>query len=647
LRTFSLRSLTSNQQQVVEASSENRDDETRSSLNKNKQEEDVSSEHARITKKIANEPFVKSLFCEKYIYDYLKYPEYEHNYEIENLTKNYVQPLNDYLKSTLLTYKNGCFSHSTINKLNELKIFSQYIPKDYGGSELDAIGSTRLLEELGIYPSLGINLIYNYEIATRMLLYYGNQEQKEKYLPLIARGELKVAFCYSESENGCDSERFKLTSSTSGVDEFILNGKKSWVSILTSDASDLTKRHDILLIVLSKIQSKELEDESKGLNAFLVDSSVSNVHINKQHSNEHGLNLYEVVFDNAQLTSKHLLGAIGNGFEISNRIVENTRHCVGALCVGMLKNLFKDTVEFSINSRRFDKSLSEYLLIKEKIASVEAKIYTMESMTYLTSGILDSYQTPDAGCEAALTKIYCTETLQECVDNCLEIMAMSTYKQTNDIKPNYLKDLNNLKLMLNTNDFLKMYVATNGIILAGVELQESVRKLRNPLQNFSFLLKQLMVNHRLAKSISKKQPQHLYLWEHVHPSMSGPAAILEQSVVKFMLSVKANLVNHGRDALTYQMSMKNLADMAKHIYAMNANVARASRSYSIGLPRSTHELALVHMHTYQTNFLINELHEKIVSSHTGSGVENTILNVADQVFKSREHSAVHSTSRNY
>jgi acyl-CoA dehydrogenase family protein 9 len=642
-----LRSLSPNKQQIVE-NREETTNETRDSLNKSKQEE-VSSEHARFRKQIVNEPFVKSLFCEKYIYEYLKFPEYEHNYEIENLNKNFVQPLKDYLKLGSLTNENGCFTSSAINKLKELKVFSQYIPIEYGGSELDSIGSTRLLEEFGIYPSLGINLIYNYEIAARMLLYYGNKEQKEKYLPLIAKGELKIAFCYSESENGCDSERFKLVSTVSGADKFVLNGQKSWVSILTSDMGDSTKLDDILLLVLSKNQTKEHGDnsESKSLNAFLVESSHSGVHIQKQHSNEHGLNLYQIGFDNVQLTSKHLLGAIGNGFEISNKVVENTRHSVGALCVGLLKNLFKDTIEFTINSQRFEKSLSEYLLIKEKIANIEAKIYVMESMTYLTSGIIDSYQMPDVGCEAALTKIYCTEALQECVESCLEIMAMSTYKNMNATKRNYLKDLDYLKLMLNTNDFLKMYVATNGIILAGIELNESVRKLRNPLYNFSFILKQIMVNHRLAKSINKKQPQYLYLWEHVHPSLSASAAILEQSAVKFMMSVKANLVNHGRDALTYQTSMKNLAEMAKHIYAMNASIARASRSYSIGLPQSTHELALVHMHTHQANLLINELHQKIVWSNKGSGVDNTVLNVADQVFKSKEHAAVHSTSRNY
>ncbi len=136
-----------------------------------------------------------------------------------------------------------------------------------------------------------------------------------------------------------------------------------------------------VLVVLAKSISNlgdEDNKENESLNAFLIDSKKLGVQLNKQLTNFNGLNLYEVEFNGVELNETDLIGIDGSGHEIATKINENSRYLVGSLCVGLLKDLFKKTVGFVNSTRRFDKSISEFEIIKDRIADIETKLYTME-----------------------------------------------------------------------------------------------------------------------------------------------------------------------------------------------------------------------------------------------------------------------------
>lgn len=323
----------------------------------------------------------------------MKYPEYDKSHYLNTLNNDYVQPVSTYFSSSnydTIIDKNGNFSVQAMDKFKALNLYSMSIPKEYSGSELDSVGIARVLEETAIYPSIGMQLIYNNEIAAKSILTYGSLEQKNKYLKRIALGELKACFCYSELDNGVDESRFnvlsKLDDNQTG---YILNGKKSWISMITNDEDNLHKDKDAVFVVFSRTnKSNNDENNDTALNAFLVESNTPGVTIKKQLTNYNGLNLYEIEFDNVKISNQNLLGTNDSGHEISNKIVENSRHFIGALCTGLIKNLFERTVKFVVDSRRFDRSLTEFQIIKDRICDIERKIYAMESMTYMTAGKL-------------------------------------------------------------------------------------------------------------------------------------------------------------------------------------------------------------------------------------------------------------------
>lgn len=164
-----------------------------------------------------------------------------------------------------------------------------------------------------------------------------------------------------------------------------------------------------------------------------------------------------------------------------------------------------------------------------------------------------------------------------------------------------------------------------------------------------FIIKQILANLKLARSANKDVPEYLYLWEHVHPSLVQAARFLEQSSIRFMMAVKSVMVYYGGNAVDYQSqnNMKKLADMAMEIYALNCSIARASRSYSIGLPNCQHELSLVLLQANKAHLNVKLCFEDIMKSNGGVGLDNTINSVAGHVFKSKGHGSTHSISRNY
>ena len=113
----------------------------------------------------------------------------------------------------------GNFSVNALKKFKQLHLYSNSIPREFGGDELDATGVTRLIEETGKYPSLGMGLIYNNEIAAKAILLHGTSDQKSKYLSKLASGQLKAAFCYSELGNGVDECNFKTVSTLNKSDD--------------------------------------------------------------------------------------------------------------------------------------------------------------------------------------------------------------------------------------------------------------------------------------------------------------------------------------------------------------------------------------------------------------------------------------------
>ena len=385
-------------------------------------------------KQIQAQPFIKTLFKGDYVYDYMKFPEFVRTRHLNAFTSTYVEPLTAFLdgereqKRSLLrtatSDKRSEFTSDAMHRLRQLHVYGQSFPREFGGVELDQTSVTRLLEACSAhYPALAIHLIYNSEIAAKCLLLHGSSEQKAAHMPRLASGHERLGFCYAETTNSMDAKRFETTCRRAGADEFALNGTKAWVSLLATASAEQSSEQPLLSLLVAA-RSIDAGDE-EGLSLFVIDSRTPGVKITEQTHTGTGLTLCAVELADVRVkASESLVGEAGKAFKMVAPIVENSRYMVGAVCVAILKNMLKETAEFCVESRRFDRNLSQFPLVQERIARVEASLYAMEAMTYLTAGIVDSYQQADVACESALVKIYCTEQLAACARVCSEIMAM-------------------------------------------------------------------------------------------------------------------------------------------------------------------------------------------------------------------------------
>jgi acyl-CoA dehydrogenase family member 9 len=379
-------------------------------------------------KPLINEPFIKSLYGGNWIYDYLKFPQYSTNKELNNITDNYLLPLTNSLndnKSNTIINDQGYYTSSSLEAFRSLHLFDQSIPVPYGGSNLDSTGRTRLIEEIStLNPNLSIQLLYQNELVVRAIVKHGTIEHKEKYLNKIATGQIRTGFCYSEQDNGMDISRFKTIAQEIQVGDsksdikYKVNGEKSWISLLTPE-NEKTINETLLIVPL---QVKQMYKQTSKVNIFVINSKQEGVTIKKQQSNSNGLHLYQIHFKDVILTQENQLnGSDVNSFDIYTELVDSARHFVGAICVGLLKNVLATVCDHVRTTVRFSENISTFKVVQKRLANIERRLFAMESMTYMTAGIFDTYQIPDISVEGMLTKIFCTEALNESILDCYQV----------------------------------------------------------------------------------------------------------------------------------------------------------------------------------------------------------------------------------
>ena len=213
------------------------------------------------------------------------------------------------------------------------------------------------------------------------------------------------------------------------------------------------------------------------------------------------------------------------------------------------------------------------------------------------------------------------------------------------VRNSYIQSLSYFSNIFSTNEVLKQFAATNAVLAAGSEYSDEVFKLRNPFMYPAFILRRLVTTHRTVKAANRKVPEYFFLWEHVHPSLNGASSALEQMAIKLNMAVKMALANHGNVLSMYQLRLRQLADMTTQVWALNAVIGRASRSYSIGLPNAQHEVELAHLFAQGAQHKFNKIYDDATDRE--GRLENIRMNVASKVFVNKQHVPAHPIARNY
>ena len=266
---------------------------------------------------------------------------------------------------------------SLLDKAGELGLLGTSIPEQYGGFGMDFNTSMLVAEVLGAGHSFAVAISAHTGIGTLPILYYGNEEQKAKYLPKLATGEWKASYCLTEPDSGSDANSGKTKAVlTDDGKHYIINGQKMWIT--NGGFADI-------FIVFAKI------DDDKNLSAFIVEKDFGGITMNEEEKKMgiKGSSTRQIFFNDCKVPVENMLSERENGFKIAVNILNIGRIKLGIAAVGGSKAIINDAVNYSNERKQFGTSISSFGAIKYKLAEMATKVYASESAHYRAGQNID------------------------------------------------------------------------------------------------------------------------------------------------------------------------------------------------------------------------------------------------------------------
>ena len=276
-----------------------------------------------------------------------------------------------------MEHKDFSVTRELIKKAGELGLSSVEIPEAYGGLEMDKVTAAVIADHIAKYAGFATTWGGHTGIGTLPIVYFGTEEQKKKYLPRLAAGEIVGAYALSEASSGSDALNCRARAQLSPDGKhYILNGEKMWIT--NAGFADL-------FTVFAKVDGEKFT-------AFLVEKTFPGFSIGAE---EHkmgirGSSTCPVILNDCKVPAENVLGEIGRGHVIAFNILNVGRFKLGAMCVGGSRVSLENAIGYAKQRKAFNKVIADFGLVREKLANIASLIYVGESLVYRTVGMMDA-----------------------------------------------------------------------------------------------------------------------------------------------------------------------------------------------------------------------------------------------------------------
>jgi len=303
-----------------------------------------------------------------------------------------------------------------VAEMKELGLFGLSIPAEYGGLDLSMEDECLVAVELGrTSPAFRSAFGTNVGIGSQGLVMFGTDEQKAKYLPGIASGDIITSFALTEPEAGSDSASVQ-TRATKDGDAYVLNGSKRYIT--NANKADL-------FTVMARTDPNK--PGGGGVSAFLVPRDLPGLSVGKPEKKmgQQGAHVCDVIFDNVRVPAENRLGAEGEGFKVAMQVLDRGRLHISAVCVGVAERLIADCVAYASERKQFGQAISQFQLVQGMIADSKTEALAAKALTMETARKRDAGQSVTM--EAAAAKYFASEMVGRVADRAVQIFGGAGY----------------------------------------------------------------------------------------------------------------------------------------------------------------------------------------------------------------------------
>ncbi len=522
-----------------------------------------------------------------------------------------------------MEHKDFSVSRGLLKKAGELGLSSVEIPEAYGGLEMDKVTAAVIADHIAKYAGFATTWGGHTGIGTLPLVYFGNDEQKQKYLPRLAAGEIVGAYALSEASSGSDALNCRARAALSADGKhYVLNGEKMWIT--NAGFADL-------FTVFAKLDGEKFT-------AFLVERTFPGFSIGAE---EHkmgirGSSTCPVILNDCQVPIENVLGEIGKGHVIAFNILNVGRFKLGAMCVGGARTSLDNAIAYAKQRKAFGKVISDFGLVREKLANMAALVYVGEAMVFRTVAMMDGAldavdkSAPDAAkqtlkaieeyaVECSIIKVWASEMVDYVVDETVQIYGGYGFVEEYPAERAY-RDARINRIFEGTNEI-------NRLIISG------------------FLLKRAMTGQLPL------MPAIKHLTDEV---LSGPAAgdeiegLLAEEQKRVSSAKKLGLFAAGAATQKYLQAIQDqqevmgaIADMVIEIYAMESAVLRTIKiAAKNGEAAAALPIAMTRVYLAQAMDKIESAARKIIAAVADGDMLRTQLAILRRLGKHEPYNTI-------
>jgi alkylation response protein AidB-like acyl-CoA dehydrogenase len=472
-----------------------------------------------------------------------------------------------------------CIPEDVIQALATAGFLAISIPKQYGGLGLSPTAYSHVFGALSsLDPSLGVLVAVHCGLGAKAIVLFGTEEQKQRYLPMLARGDTLAAYALTEPETGSDAQNIVTQARPNDDGSWTLTGHKHWIGnghragVIATFAQTPVERDGVTVLRPT---------------AFIIRPDMPGFKVVRtfRKMGIRGSTQAELLYEEMRVPADHVLGTVGKGFSVAVQVLNGGRMSLSAGCTEGTKRILSQMVEFAESRVQFGRPIADFEITQRKLARTATDLYAAEAMQAQLTRLAE-VPDGDYALEAACCKVFASEMLWRAADDMVQVAGGRGF-----VKPypyeRTLRDARINRIFEGTNDILRLFISLNGIRGPAEALKELGVALRRPLKNLGLL------SEFAASRIAERLGSTATLDVTLHERLQGHARHFEKHVAELRDGTERVIRQYRKEVVDRQQELERLSEMAIEMFATACVLARTQRLLGEkGESMCAHELAL-------------------------------------------------------